>query len=65
MKPRSMPGKAGAITRLSILAIVLMVAGCRGTTTSGAAGNRVDPMGGSDTERSSGMDHDSNRGGGY
>ena len=65
MKPRSMPGKAAIVARLAVLAIVLLVAGCKGTTTSGAAGNQVGPMGGSDMQRGGGMDRDSDRGGGY
>ena len=65
MKPRCMPSEAATVARLAVLALVLLVAGCKSTTTSGAAGNQVGPMGGSDMQRGGGMDHDSNRGGGY
>ena len=42
----------------------LLIAGCKGGSMSGAAGNQVDPMGGSGTQRGDGMDG-GNGGGGY
>ena len=50
--------------RLALLAIFLLLAGCKGSSMSGAAGNQVDPMGGSGTQRGDGMDGGSG-GGGY
>ena len=48
----------------AVLAIFLLIAGCKGSSMSGAAGNQVDPMGGSGTQRGDGMDGGSG-GGGY
>jgi hypothetical protein len=44
-----------------VLAVLLLITGCKGASMSGAAGNQVDHMGGS----RGGMDRDSNGGGGY
>ena len=50
--------------RLALLAIFLSLVGCQGSSMSGAAGNQVNPMGGSGTQRGDSMDG-GNGGGGY
>ena len=49
----------------ALLALALLVAGCKGGSISGAAGNQVDPRGGSGMQRDGGMNRDNNGGGGY
>lgn len=49
------------LSRRGVLAIVLMIAGCKGASVSGAAGNQVGRTG----APRSGMERDNNGGGGY
>ena len=50
---------------LALLAVMLLIAGCKGGSVSGAAGNQVDRTGGAGMQRGGGMDRDNNGGGGY
>ena len=50
--------------QLALLAIFLFLVGCKGSSVSGAAGNQVNPMGGSGTQRGDGM-NGGNGGGSY
>jgi hypothetical protein len=47
-----------------ILAMALLIAGCKGSSVTGAAGTQVDPMAGTGI-KSGGMSRDSDGGGGY
>ena len=51
--------------QLALLAIFLLLAGCKSSSMSGTAGNQVDPTGGPGMQRGGGMDPDNNGGGGY
>ena len=59
-------GKGGAFSLwLALLAIIVLMGGCRSGSISGAAGNQVDPAGGPGMQRGGGMDRESGHGGGY
>jgi predicted small secreted protein len=55
-------GRPARILPLSLILAAILLAGCKGATLSGAAGNQVDRMGGPGSQRGDGMNRD---GGGY